>query len=185
MKLIVGLGNPGSQYAHTRHNLGFMVVDSLANTLGAKWKEEIKLKAFVAEVPEQKLLLAKPTTFMNLSGEAVQRLMQAHRLTPADTLVVFDDLDVPFGRLRIRQGGTSGGHQGVSSIIRHIGENFLRVRAGISLNDRTQEPSEVYVLKPFDQSEQEKLPIVLTAAAAIVLEVAQSGASPEATFNLG
>ena len=88
---------------------------------------------------------------MNLSGEAVQRLMQFYKIAPADVWAVFDDVDVPFGRLRLRAGGgTSGGHQGVNSLIRHIGPDFLRARVGISLNDRTRESSEEYVLKPFN-----------------------------------
>lgn len=184
MKLIVGLGNPGTQYARTRHNLGFVVVDALAAQLGASFKPTDALKASVAEVKDHGLLIAKPATFMNLSGEAVQRIMQKYKVVPTDIIAVFDDVDVPFGRLRVRVGGSSGGHQGVSSIIRSVGDKFLRVKVGISLNDRAVEPSEVYVLKPFNEDEQDRLPQIATAAAAVVLELAASEASPETTFNL-
>jgi PTH1 family peptidyl-tRNA hydrolase len=185
MKLIVGLGNVGPRYAHTRHNIGFMVVDQMAQTLGATWKSETKLKAEVAtaEADGHKLLLAKPQTMMNLSGEAVQRLMQLYKLQPADVWLIFDDVDVPFGRLRIRRSGSGGGHQGVNSTIRHIGDGFVRFRTGISLNDRTVEPSEVYVLKAFEPDEAEQLPTVVAGAAQVVTE--QLAADPaEATFNL-
>src|SRR5579871_796926 len=103
-KLIIGLGNPGSQYAHTRHNLGFVVVDALAANLGVDFKHVDTLKASIAEDSDHKLILAKPSTFMNLSGESVQRIMQKYKIPPADIIAVFDDLDVPFGRLRIRVG---------------------------------------------------------------------------------
>lgn len=184
MKLIVGLGNPGSQYARTRHNLGFVVTDALAAQLGVSFKATDALKASVAESKDRSLIIAKPSTFMNLSGEAVQRIMQKYKIAPADVIVVFDDVDVPFGRLRVRVGGSSGGHQGVSSIIRSVGDQFLRVKVGISLNDRAVEPSEVYVLKPFNETEQKRLPQVAQAAAAIVLELATTETSPESTIDL-
>jgi peptidyl-tRNA hydrolase, PTH1 family len=184
VKLIIGLGNPGTQYARTRHNFGFVVVDALATTLGASFKPVDKLRAAVAEVPDHNLIIAKPATFMNLSGESVQRLMQRYKIAATDIIAVFDDVDVPFGRLRVRVGGSSGGHQGVSSIIRSVGDKFLRVKVGISLNDRSVEPSEVYVLKPFTKEEQERLPSVAQAAAAIVLELATSESTSETTFKL-
>ncbi|HEY2004666.1 MAG TPA: aminoacyl-tRNA hydrolase, partial [Candidatus Saccharimonadia bacterium] len=152
MKLIVGLGNPGPQYAGTRHNIGFMITDQFATALSAAWKSESKLKSetAIAELAEEKVILAKPQTFMNLSGEAVQRIMQFYKISPANVWVVFDDVDVPFGRLRLRIGGSSSGHQGIKSVIQHIGPDFIRARVGISLNDRTKESSEEYVLKPFN-----------------------------------
>jgi PTH1 family peptidyl-tRNA hydrolase len=167
VRLVVGLGNIGTRYAHTRHNIGFMVIDQLAKAHNATWKLETKLKAEVArfELEGQQVILAKPQTMMNLSGEAVQRLVQFYKLRPADVWVVFDELDVPFGKLRVRSGGSAGGHQGVRSTIAHIGENFVRVRVGISLNDRATEPSEVYVLKPFNDQEQASLSRVVGAAA--------------------
>jgi PTH1 family peptidyl-tRNA hydrolase len=186
MKLIVGLGNIGPRYARTRHNLGFMIVDRLAETLEAKWKAESKLKADIAtaELEGEKVVLAKPQTMMNLSGESIQRIMQFYKLAPADIWVVFDEVDVPFGRLRIRHGGSGGGHQGVTSTIRHIGDGFVRFRAGISLNDRNVEPSEVYVLKAFNEEEQEQLPTVVAAAAATILRQLSAESPEESTFDL-
>ncbi|MDF2461459.1 MAG: pth [Candidatus Saccharibacteria bacterium] len=186
MKLIVGLGNIGPRYARTRHNIGFMVVDRLAETLSATWKEESKLKAEIAtaELEGEKVILAKPQTMMNLSGEAIQRIMQFYKLAPADIWVAFDEIDVPFGRLRIRHGGSGGGHQGVTSTIRHIGDGFIRFRIGISLNDRNVEPSEVYVLKPFSAEEQEQLPTVVAAAAATIVRQLGAERPEETTFDL-
>jgi PTH1 family peptidyl-tRNA hydrolase len=187
MKLIAGLGNIGSQYARTRHNLGFMVADQIASDLGAKWKSEIKTQSEVAtaNLPSgENVVLAKPQTMMNLSGQAVQRLMQQHKLSPTDVWVVFDDLDTPFGRLRLRSGGSAGGHQGAASVIRAVGSQFVRVRVGISLNDRSHEPSETYVLKPFSPGEQEQLPTVLERAADVVLEQLQMESPEDTTFTL-
>ena len=186
MKLIVGLGNPGPQYTRTRHNVGFMIADHLAGTLGATWKAETKLKSEIAaaDLEGKRLLLAKPQTYMNLSGEAVQRVVQLYKLTPADVWVIFDDVDVPFGRLRIRTGGSSSGHQGVKSLIQHIGPDFVRARAGISLNDRSRESSEEYVLKPFTPEEREHLPRVIESAATTIERQLAVGAPKETTFDL-
>ena len=186
MKLIVGLGNIGPQYAHTRHNIGFMIVNQLAVNLGATWKIEPKFKAEVATTEHngQKIILAKPHTMMNLSGEAVQRLMQFYKVAPADVWAIFDELDIPFGRLRIRTGGSGGGHQGVNSLIQHIGAGFVRLRTGISLNDRAIEPSEVYVLKPFKPEEREQIPAVIASAANTIEHQLALENPEEATFNL-
>jgi peptidyl-tRNA hydrolase, PTH1 family len=191
MKLILGLGNVGTQYAHTRHNIGFMVIDELAHWLHAgPWRAEAKFKAEVTrgghmfpDVPADHIILAKPGTMMNLSGEAAQKLIQFYKIAPADVWAIFDDVDVPFGRLRVRAGGGSGGHQGIKSLIQHIGPDFVRVRVGISLNDRTREPSEVYVLKPFDPEEREHLPLVLKHTAEILTEQFQGNLPTETTFD--
>jgi PTH1 family peptidyl-tRNA hydrolase len=182
MKLLVGLGNVGAQYARSRHNFGFMVVDNIANDLSVTWKPESKLQAMVAK--GEGLILAKPQTMMNLSGEAVQRLMQHYKLAPENVWALYDDVDVPFGRLRLRKGGSAGGHQGAASIIRSVGSDFVRVRLGISLNDRSLEPSETYVLKPFTSEEQSQLPEILRQAAAVVQEQLQASSPEDATFNL-
>lgn len=166
MILVAGLGNVGNRFAQTRHNIGFMVVDRLAAELGATWRQESKLKAFVAtaELDGLKLVLIKPTTLMNNSGQAVQRAVQFYKLAPTNVWAVFDDLDTDFGQRRVRLGGSAGGHQGVSSMIRHIGSDFNRLRIGISMNDRAAEPSEVYVLRVFTPTEQAELPAVIAAA---------------------
>ena len=201
MKLVVGLGNVGKRYAHTRHNIGFMVVDTLlrsyksapgssdnAKIYGLKvsdWKIESKLQAEVAkvELPDQEIILAKPQTMMNLSGDAVQRLMQKYRLKPADVWVIYDDVDVNFGRLRLRQGASSG-QQGIRSITAAIGQDFVHARMGISLNDRAVEPSEVYVLKPFNEAEQANLPRVIAAAAGTLQDLLTRDTPEESTFDL-
>ncbi|MDB5178869.1 MAG: peptidyl-tRNA hydrolase [Patescibacteria group bacterium] len=186
MKLVVGLGNIGAQYARTRHNIGFMVADQLAANLEVSWKLESKLKAEIAtaSLDGEKILLAKPQTMMNLSGEAVQRIVQFYKLTPEDIWAVFDELDVPFGRLRIRRGGSGGGHQGVNSLIQHTGADFLRLRTGISLNDRAQESSEVYVLRGFNPDEREQLPKLITNAAKLIQDQLVRDAPEESTFDL-
>jgi peptidyl-tRNA hydrolase, PTH1 family len=192
MKLIAGLGNVGPQYARTRHNIGFMVADRLAENLGATWKPEPKLQADVVTAQiaspdnssSERVVLAKPHTMMNLSGEAVQRLIQHYKLTPSDVWVIFDDVDTPFGKLRLRQGGSAGGHQGVASIMRHAGDGFVRVRLGISLNDRTNEPSEVYVLRPFNEDEQAQLPALIDNASSTILGQIQTAPVNETTISL-
>ncbi len=185
MKLVVGLGNIGPRYARTRHNIGFMVVDRLATDNAASWQTEDKFMAATASftLGDERIILAQPHTMMNLSGEAVRRLAHFYKLEPADVWVVFDDVDVPFGRLRLRPSGSSG-QQGVRSIMQHLGPDFVRARMGISLNDRTQESSEEYVLKPFNAAERKHLPTVLTHAAAIVTEQLNQEQPAESTFDL-
>ncbi|MDD4169638.1 MAG: aminoacyl-tRNA hydrolase [Desulfotomaculaceae bacterium] len=133
MKLIVGLGNPGREYSQTRHNIGFMVIDRLALALNVRVEKKM-LKSLVGQgqINGEKVIFVKPQTYMNLSGEAVGALLNWFRLTASDLLVVYDDLDLPPGKLRIRSGGGSGGHKGVQSIIQMIGtESFARMRVGI------------------------------------------------------
>lgn len=133
MKIIVGLGNPGKQYEFTRHNIGFLVIDQLAE----KWNIDVNRTKFKSLVGEgffagEKVLLVKPQTFMNLSGEAVLDILQFYKREPSDLLVVYDDMDLPPGKIRLRKGGGSGGHKGMSSIIYLINsEGFPRLRIGI------------------------------------------------------
>lgn len=142
MKLIVGLGNPGEKYENTRHNLGFLVVDHLLkelNTSDVDWQNSAKLKSeispytFIAkDKKEEKLLLAKPQTFMNNSGEAVRLLLDFYKVEPQDLWVVYDELDLPLGSTKIRFGGAAAGHHGVESIMEAIGtDKFWRFRLGI------------------------------------------------------
>lgn len=165
MIVIIGLGNIGTRYARTRHNVGFMVVDALAAAHGAAFTYEPRLKSDVAslDLGGRRVILVKPQTMMNLSGEAAQRVLQFYKATLETVWAVYDDVDTDFGKARTRVAGSSGGHQGVKSLQQHIGEGFLRLRVGISLNDRAVEPSEVYVLKPFDAAEQTALPRVISA----------------------
>ena len=133
MKIIAGLGNPGSEYANTKHNTGFMFVDALAEKLGIDdWKT--KYDALVAEgrMGTQKVLLLKPLTYMNESGRAIGPLLSWYKLTPQDLIVVHDDMDIDAGMVRIRRKGSAGGHNGIKSILEHVGdEHFARVRIGI------------------------------------------------------
>lgn len=135
MKLVVGLGNPGPQYSGTRHNAGFMVIERMARELGASARQETKLQAMVAEARDgsDKLILAQPTTYMNLSGEAIAKLLNWYKLTAKDLVVVYDDFALPFGQLRVRPDGSAGGHNGIKSTIQHLGGKplFDRVRVGI------------------------------------------------------
>ncbi|MHB1455683.1 MAG: aminoacyl-tRNA hydrolase [Armatimonadota bacterium] len=137
-KLIIGLGNPGTEYRDTRHNIGFMAVDLIAR------KHHIQVKtrrnnAHIGEglIAEQKVILAKPMTFMNLSGQAVSALMRKYRLTPQDILIIYDDVALPLGRIRIRPDGSAGGHNGIKSIIGSLGaQDFPRIRIGIGSPNR-------------------------------------------------
>lgn len=133
MKVIVGLGNPGREYAQTKHNVGFMLVDALADKLGIfNWQE--KFDALIAEgrLGTEKILLVKPQTYMNDSGRAVGPLMNWYKLPPEALIVAHDDMDIPAGTIRIRKKGSAGGHNGIKSVLAHLGdEHFSRVRIGI------------------------------------------------------
>lgn len=133
MKIIVGLGNPGSEYAKTRHNVGFMLIDALAEHLNISlWKDKFNAQIAEGRIGIEKVILVKPQTYMNNSGEAVGPLMRWYKLEPEDIIVAHDDLDIPAGAVRIRKKGSSGGHNGIKSLIAHMGsENFTRVRLGI------------------------------------------------------
>jgi len=168
--MVVGLGNPGREYAAHRHNIGFRVVDALARAHGVAFTRRKGAKARVAEarVSDCPVLLAKPQTFMNLSGQAVVRLSRAHAILPEQILVVFDDLDLPLGRLRLRPEGGSGGHKGMRSIIDALGtQAFPRLRVGIDRPPNGVDPTE-YVLQPFSRDEQILVAEVVERAAAAV-----------------
>jgi len=134
MKLIVGLGNPGKFYVNNRHNVGFRCLDYFARKQGIPLNlRRARSRLGMGEVGGTKVVLAKPRTFMNLSGEAVAALVRRHRLPIEDLLVIYDDLDLPLGKIRIRERGSSAGHKGVKSIIAHLGsQNFPRIRVGIA-----------------------------------------------------
>ena len=132
IKIIVGLGNPGREYAETRHNVGFMVLDRLASRLGTVWKADKARKAELAAGPG--VLLVKPQTYMNASGESVGPLMRYFKFTPGQVFVVYDDISFPVGAMRLRAGGSAGGHNGMKSLIAHLGtEKFPRLRIGIGV----------------------------------------------------
>ncbi len=185
MKLIVGLGNIGSQYAQTRHNLGFMVVDELAQRSDLSFKEEKKLHALVAkgELAGETVLLAKPTTMMNLSGGAMANLMHYYKLTPSDVWVVHDELDLEFGKLRVRGQGTSAGHNGIESIIAAIGDGFVRWRLGIG-RPTNQMASRDYVLQPFNKDEPQQIPQIVDKTASLIERALASDPIEPESFNL-
>lgn len=134
MKVVVGLGNPGKKYDNTPHNIGFEVVDLLADKLGVGWKKHANFRVSAAKASWQgtQLLLAKPQTYMNLSGTGIAPLMRYFRCEPEDLTVVVDDADLPLGRLRIRAKGGTGGHNGLASIIENLGtQEFARIRVGV------------------------------------------------------
>lgn len=163
MLLIVGLGNPGDQYQKTRHNVGFMALDQLAEKLGADdFKPEKKFNAEItsADFHREKIILAKPTTFMNLSGEAVQNMSQFYKIEPENILVVYDDVDLPLGQIRIRKSGSPGTHNGMKSIVQFIGSDFPRIRIGIESRGDTapqQQETSSFVLSPFLKGEEDTL----------------------------
>lgn len=157
MKLIVGLGNIGNNYTFTRHNVGFMVVDKMALDNNVSFKEVSKLRAFITNVRTggEEFLLAKPTTYMNLSGEAIQLVMNYYKIAINDLLVVYDDLSLDLGKLRYRANGSDGGHNGIKSIIKNLGtKDFARLKVGIGPQPNI--PSEAFVLQKFSD-EQLKL----------------------------
>jgi peptidyl-tRNA hydrolase, PTH1 family len=165
--LIVGLGNPGSQYARTRHNAGFMVLDCLAQRWRARWTAEKKFQARLARVERdaRKVLLCEPETFMNSSGEAVGALAQYYQLPPERILVVLDDADLPLGQLRLRARGRSGGHHGLESIEQHLStQDYPRLRVGIGREEGAAREITDYVLAPFRAADAAVLEKVLTRA---------------------
>ncbi len=166
MKIIFGLGNPGVRYRNTRHNIGFRIVDRLAERyhipISSKRFKSIYGKGWI-DVEE--VILAKPMTYMNRSGEAVREGLDFFHLSPEALIIVHDDLDLPFGRLRFKRKGGDGGHQGVRSIIESLSKhNFLRLKVGIGRPPMGMDPSE-YVLSPFDEIEQSGLEEVISRGA--------------------
>ena len=167
MHLIVGLGNPGAEYAKTRHNAGFILVEKLAGQWKTNWANERKFFARVAKAERsgKKVLLCEPQTFMNLSGEAVGALVGFYQVPLVNILVAVDDADLPFGEIRLRPGGGSGGHHGLESLTQHLAsKEYARLRIGIGRKDDARQISN-YVLGKFESSENELLEKVLERAA--------------------
>jgi PTH1 family peptidyl-tRNA hydrolase len=179
MYLLLGLGNPGREYEKTRHNIGFHTLAEFAEQhrfpefrLEKKFKAEIS----IGDLAGKKIILAKPQTFMNLSGEATRALLDFFKLEPSQVIATYDDVDLPFGTLRIRETGGSGGHNGVKSLIAHLGtEDFPRVRIGVGNELLEQIPTDKFVLANFSAEEAKQLPEILQNAAAALTELVQNG----------
>ncbi|WP_067816686.1 aminoacyl-tRNA hydrolase [Nocardia inohanensis] len=165
--LVVGLGNPGPEYERTRHNVGFMVADVLAERVGGRFGVHKKSGADLLEarLDGRKVLLAKPRTYMNLSGRPVAGLAKFFNVPASDIIVVHDELDLPFGAVRLKLGGGEGGHNGLRSISQAITtKDYLRVRFGIGRPPGRQDPAD-YVLKPFSAPERKEVPVIVEQAA--------------------
>jgi len=179
--LIVGLGNPGREYAATRHNIGFMLCDRLAQDWRVGWNSEKKFQAQLgrAAVGGKQVLLCRPMTFMNLSGEAVGGIASFYRVPPDRVLVLSDDADLPLGQLRMRPGGGPGGHHGLESVRNHLGtDSFPRLRMGIGRRAEGQREIAGYVLAPFGPEEKAVVEKVLQRAAQQVETWFREGIQP-------
>lgn len=165
MKLIVGLGNVGQKYTFTRHNIGFMLADSIAINNDITFRENPRLKCLMTNLRNgfDDYLIIKPTTFMNLSGEAVRAVVDYYKIPIEDVLIVYDDLSLELGKIRFRANGSDGGHNGIKSIIKHLGtQNVARLKIGIGPQPNL--PSEVFVLQNFSKEELDNLKPVLIKA---------------------
>lgn len=176
MKLIVGLGNPGLIYAHNRHNIGFMCLNHFARTHSISLnKKQGQARTGRGRVADNEVVLARPQTSMNLSGQSVSKLAERYDISPDDLIVIHDDLDLPAGKIRIRQGGGSGGHKGIKSIISCLGtQDFIRIKVGIGRPDTADSPVKdreagviAYVLSDFTHAEK-------STVAAVIPEVSQA-----------
>ncbi|ORI27092.1 aminoacyl-tRNA hydrolase [Rhodococcus sp. 1168] len=165
--LIVGLGNPGSQYEATRHNVGFMVADVLAARIGAKFSSHKKSNSEViqARLSDRPVVVAKPRTFMNLSGQPVAALARFFSVDPSNIVIVHDELDIEFGSIRLKLGGGEGGHNGLRSISQQLGtKDYLRTRVGVGRPPGRMDAA-AYVLKPFSAAERKDLGVICEEAA--------------------
>jgi PTH1 family peptidyl-tRNA hydrolase len=192
MKLIVGLGNPGKAYARNRHNVGFQCLNYYGRLHSIRFdRRQCRARVGIGEVSGDKLLLAKPFTFVNLSGDSVACLVRKHKIPLSNLLVIYDDLDLPLGKIRLRQSGGSGGHRGMNSIISALGsEDFPRIRVGIGRPQVEGKPSndeEVivnYVLSDFSPQEEAIIkPVIARVAEAIDFFLARGVEAAMNRFN--
>jgi PTH1 family peptidyl-tRNA hydrolase len=176
MKIIIGLGNPGEEYSKTRHNLGFMVLNALRDELGfPRWKKEKLYEVTRGFVDDEEIVLAKPRTYMNLSGNAALSLMTTFHAKPEDLLVVYDEMALPFGKIRLRPSGSAGGHKGIGSILERVGrEDVPRLRIGIG-NPSEEEDSVNFVLSEFNQEEKKQLPEIIKISVESILSYLKEG----------
>ncbi len=179
MKVIAGLGNPGAEYANTPHSIGFEVVDALALAMGATWKSSSSFNGELATglLGGVKVMLVKPTTFMNLSGNCVAPVLKYHNAKVAeDLLVVSDDIDLPVGKMRIRKGGSAGGHNGLKSVIERTGsQDFLRLRVGVGRDARNRANVVGHVLGKFSPDDRKVMDEVVAEAVKAVEAIELNG----------
>ena len=184
MKLIVGLGNPGRIYAHNRHNIGFMCLNHFAKTQGIRLAEKQgQARTGVGEVADSKLMVARPQTSMNLSGQSVSRLVKKFQISLDDLIIIHDDLDLPLGKIRISQGSGSGGHKGIDSIITHLeSADYLRIRVGVGRPPFVEGPAKDkeaeiidYVLSDFTPEEKKTVTQVITKVSEAILCLLSEG----------
>ncbi len=171
--LVLGLGNPGEAYQNTRHNIGFAALDLFAkNNDFPAWTEKKDLKSLItsANLGDRRVILCKPTTFMNLSGESAQSTQHFYHVYNQSTLAVYDELAIPFGQIRTRLGGSDAGHNGVKSLIHYIGDDFGRLRIGIGTKIAEKADKAGFVLKKFSKSEQESLAKILRESNSLITE---------------
>ena len=185
MKLIVGLGNPDPEYEATWHNLGFRVIDGLASRAGIRrWRSELEAEVAGARLAGEAVLLVKPQTYMNLSGTSVAPLMEKHGLTAADLILVYDELDLPWGEMRIKLRGSAAGHHGPESVIENLGtKEFLRVRLGVNPGYKIRDGAE-YLLAPIKRSQQKETDeLVARGAEAVESIIAEGVEKAMTTYN--
>ena len=184
MKIIVGLGNPGAQYANTPHSVGFEAVDAIAAEIGANWESKRQFNCLLAKgvFAGLPVMLVKPLTYMNLSGDSVAPIVKYHNATAADLLVIHDDIDLPVGRMRVRKNGSCGGHNGIRNIIERLGtQEFARLKIGVG-KDKSNVVA--HVLGKFDSETRQTMNLVVAEAVKAAATILANGAdSAMNTYN--
>ena len=175
-RMIVGLGNPGSEYERTRHNAGFLAVDLLGENLRATyWKDQASAKVAVVRFDDGDLVLAKPQTFMNVSGGSVKRLLEFYDIEPAELIVIHDDIDLPAGDVRVKRGGGHGGHNGLRSLHEKLtSDAYLRVRVGVGRPPGRMDSAD-YVLQPLKGTAWEEFEASIPTAAQAAISILEKG----------
>jgi PTH1 family peptidyl-tRNA hydrolase len=185
--LLVGLGNPGKEYDLTRHNVGFLCIDEFVRKADEmeEWQQKKNLKCLLSsgQMGDTRVIAIKPTTFMNLSGEAVQAVANFYKASPGNIAVIHDELDIDFGQIRLRKGGSDAGHNGVKSVTKHLGEDYGRIRVGVGPKQPAKIDSTDFVLQKFSAEEQAQLPNLTREVNAILSEYLYGAELPHDTRN--
>ena len=185
--LLVGLGNPGKEYDLTRHNVGYLCIDEFVRKTDEmeEWQQKKNLKCLLSsgQMGDTRVIAIKPTTFMNLSGEAVQAVANFYKASPGNVAVIHDELDIDFGQIRLRQGGSDAGHNGIKSVTKHLGEDYGRIRVGVGPKQPAKIDSTDFVLQKFSAEEQAQLPNLTREVNAILSEYLYGAELPHDTRN--